>query len=701
MPPTAKDLELATSNAQSVAASGAGKAQPVALEVPVSVNGARTVEGSDKREPFSESTQTVLVFASGAVIRLASSVTPGQLLFLTNDKTKKEVVCQVLKSKNYSNVSGYVELEFTEAVPGFWGVRFGNEGAPKPANVPAPVTSKVPVPQAQVPSVVKPKIPAPAVSSLPKQAPPAAPVNISASTIAPKTEIKPAVSAPRAGDVASTTALPKAPIPSTAPTPPVSAGSTSPVSSRPTETKPSAPTLVASKTPTAPPAATNTHTPVSPDPLKRGSARLEELSSMTWNTQVPGNMPGSVSKANDSGTSSKVIEIAKPHSPGRVAPTASGSSSGAGLDSDQVKIPSWLEPLARNAATPAQNELAAREEAEQVDEFEVQDVSGPATTHESAVVTVPEQALDAPSSSETAGRERHPAKGSNKMILIAAAAAGFLILAAGGTWYARQSSTSSNGPENKVASAVPSALSASSAAVQTKTAVQPAAKPAADVPAPSGGSFSTAAANSSPVSSAPNISQPAPPSAQPLKGASDKTATAELSAYKRLAEPQPQPAAVQPAKRPSIGSVTLAAPAARRTTSAAPGEADLAPSFGGAQVTSTGDAMGGGLGGGGTRPEAPPAPLPVGGDVRQARLLSSSPPLYPTLAKAQHVEGAVRVDALVDENGRVSSAKVVGGPTLLHQAAIDAVRQWKYQPATLDGKPVPMHLTVTLQFKLQ
>jgi len=64
----------------------------------VSVNGARAVEGSDKREPFSESTKTVLIFGSGAVIRLSSSVAPGQLLFLTNEKTKKEVVCQVVKS---------------------------------------------------------------------------------------------------------------------------------------------------------------------------------------------------------------------------------------------------------------------------------------------------------------------------------------------------------------------------------------------------------------------------------------------------------------------------------------------------------------------------------------------------------------------------------------------------------------------------
>jgi protein TonB len=45
--------------------------------------------------------------------------------------------------------------------------------------------------------------------------------------------------------------------------------------------------------------------------------------------------------------------------------------------------------------------------------------------------------------------------------------------------------------------------------------------------------------------------------------------------------------------------------------------------------------------------------------------------------------------------------KVVSGPSLLHQAAMDALRQWKYQAALLDGKPVPMHLTVTIQFRLQ
>lgn len=662
MPPTAKDLDVATSNTQSPAGTSAGKAQPVALEVPVTVNGARTVEGSDKREPFSETTQTVLVFGNGAVIRLASSVTPGQLLFLTNEKTKKEVVCQVLKSKNYSNVSGYVELEFTESISGFWGVRFPE--APKQASTPAPAATKAPAPPAAVVSPAVPKVQAPAASSLPKPPAPVSPI------------------------VSPTATLPKAP------SAPVSLGGNVNASSHASEVKPPAP--VTPKALVVPPAQANTQGQSS-DALKRESARLQEqLSSMLFQSQAQVSAPPATNKPSSesstkSDTSAKVIDIGRSQASAKNASPASSSSSSAGLEADEVKIPSWLEPLARNAATPAQNQLAEPEEAESEIEFEVQDVSAPATSHEVAAAAPSEPAPDF-LSSEVAGRERPAAKGGNKMILIGAIAAGLLVLVAGGTWYARQSSSKT--PEHTVASSAP-------IATPTNSAPQPAVKtaPEASAPGASSGNFSSAPVSSAPTSAAVN-SQPATPTAQPLRGASDKTASAELSAYKKLAEPQPQP--VQPAaKKPSLGTVKLAAPAARRTSSAAPGEADLAPSFGGGQVTPTGDAMGGGLAGGGMKqPAAPPAPLPVGGDVRQARLISSMPPLYPALAKNQHIEGAVRVDALVDENGRVSSMKVVSGPTLLQQAAMDAIRQWKYQAATLDGKAVPMHLTVTLQFKL-
>src|SRR5215467_7914620 len=155
MAPIANENDVLTAPASAApAAETTGKTQAVALELSVSVNGARTVEGSDKREPFSEATKTVLVFGNGAVIRLTSAVAPGQLLFLTNEKTKKEVVCQVVKSKNYRSISGYVELEFTEPAIGFWGMRFPTDrvapastqavvNAPvKPAIVSAPAETK-------------------------------------------------------------------------------------------------------------------------------------------------------------------------------------------------------------------------------------------------------------------------------------------------------------------------------------------------------------------------------------------------------------------------------------------------------------------------------------------------------------------------------------------------------------------------------
>jgi protein TonB len=61
----------------------------------------------------------------------------------------------------------------------------------------------------------------------------------------------------------------------------------------------------------------------------------------------------------------------------------------------------------------------------------------------------------------------------------------------------------------------------------------------------------------------------------------------------------------------------------------------------------------------------------------------------------------VQIDALVDTSGNVAEAKIISGPTILHHAALDAVKQWKYSPAQLNGQPTSMHLTVTVQFRTQ
>ncbi len=82
------------------------------------------------------------------------------------------------------------------------------------------------------------------------------------------------------------------------------------------------------------------------------------------------------------------------------------------------------------------------------------------------------------------------------------------------------------------------------------------------------------------------------------------------------------------------------------------------------------------------------------------RLIASSDPLYPAVARAQNVEGVVSMDAFVDAAGNVTEVKAISGPILLRQAAIDALRKWKYQPARLDGQATAVHTNVNIRFAL-
>jgi hypothetical protein len=126
---------IATQDLSRPRAVGSGKGektsrpQPVCIEVPVTVHGGCLSTDSGKREPFSESTRTIIVFSTGAVLRLKTAVNPGQSIILTNEHTGKKVLCQVVKSKTYQNVAGYIELQFTEPTVGFWGILFPGDGS--------------------------------------------------------------------------------------------------------------------------------------------------------------------------------------------------------------------------------------------------------------------------------------------------------------------------------------------------------------------------------------------------------------------------------------------------------------------------------------------------------------------------------------------------------------------------------------------
>jgi TonB family protein len=806
MPPTVKENEIAAASPEtaqrpaptSIPSADTGfKQQPVALEVPVTVNGARAVEGGDKREPFSETTKTVLVFGNGAVIRLASSVAPGQLLFLTNEKTKKEVVCQVVKSKNYRNVSGYVELEFTESVVGFWGMRFPGDRigsgpqpvapAPVAANttlasgslaIPRAVAPRVEAPASSIPpAVVAPKTAAPVAAvkeAEPKLAEskfvipeaqltsvpaphkveeliaqrPVAPVSPLSSSLAtsfdPTAPLNlPAATPPPvvlAAPVATVATIPEVPV---TPAPPVATDSVlfdaprvseaqasflEPAKSGSVPVTASVPNLLSLfEAKPAPAVATAPPAPLFVDPetetLKQQTARLQEqLSSMlfsgspaepaTVSVKIPHVPPVTIQKELAE-NAAKVLEIAhaskpepapaKPVEPVKLDPPPVKST----LSDEELKIPSWLEPLARNAAAPTSTqELIDREKARrQAEQPKVEEIAAetvPAPVFDE--LQVPELPMPKFGDSLLADEERsarqNGSRSSGKGLLLGAIAAGLLVLVGGGWWFLKQQPAGAHaGP-----APAPSAQSVSASVIDAHSPSLPQgnAQTQANSPAqtnPTALTNTSAASNSASntLSIVPAVSSVATPrNSQPNSNSANSGARSASSAAAG-------PAEVEQPKKPALGEVHLAAPKVNSNRSAQnSGEPD-------AGVTLTNDdqpdpgaeALNAGLVGGNNQPSAPVAPLAVGGDVKQAQLISKVSPVYPALAKNQHVSGNVLVDALIDANGKVTTMKVVSGPTLLHQAAMDALRQWKYQPATLDGKAVPMHLTVTLQFRLQ
>ena len=86
--------------------------------------------------------------------------------------------------------------------------------------------------------------------------------------------------------------------------------------------------------------------------------------------------------------------------------------------------------------------------------------------------------------------------------------------------------------------------------------------------------------------------------------------------------------------------------------------------------------------------------------VKPPKLVKEVKPVYPDKAAKAGVEGVVIMEATTDTYGRVAAVKVLRGIPLLDQAAIDAVKQWVYEPMVIDGKPRPMVFTVTVRFAL-
>lgn len=98
------------------------------------------------------------------------------------------------------------------------------------------------------------------------------------------------------------------------------------------------------------------------------------------------------------------------------------------------------------------------------------------------------------------------------------------------------------------------------------------------------------------------------------------------------------------------------------------------------------------------RARAIAAPVRVGGQIKPPTKVKDVKPVYPAIARSARVAGAVVIAATIDEEGKVIDAKVVRSIPLLDQAALDAVQQWEYLPTLLNGVPVPVLVTVTINF---
>jgi TonB family protein len=155
-----QDSARISSNSEPKAA-GSVRSDAVSLEVPVKVHGSRPGSAASQSERFEEQTSTMIVFPEGGVLRMGTAVATGQMLVLTNLKSRQDAICRVVKVRTFSNAQSYVEVEFTRPQASYWGVYFTSSHQPDvaaltPANAGKRPAQKAPEP---APSVNLPPLP--------------------------------------------------------------------------------------------------------------------------------------------------------------------------------------------------------------------------------------------------------------------------------------------------------------------------------------------------------------------------------------------------------------------------------------------------------------------------------------------------------------------------------------------------------------
>ncbi len=589
------------------------RSDAVSLEIPVKIHGSRVIEVSrgvtPRTEPFEEQTSTMIVFPQGGVLRVSTVVSVGQMLILTNLKSRQDAICRVVKVRTQASGSaGYVEIEFTQPQPGYWGVYFSTdapEPAKKTASAPSPAAPATPARENAVPDASW--VPAPnTVSTRTPEAPSLSP------------EVKPLSPAPARV------------------IPPVKPESTF-ISMGSQEKVQLAATDVPQANVVAPP---------------------RRIPGMTFPSEASVAPPAAPPR------SLSMEELLADVQPG-IIPAPAGSSAGVS------------EPAAKVAdapvESPASNSRAAF----------ARSASGAAPGSE---LSAPVESLGARFESGPRVRDTQERRPGHNSILIAACAALLVAGAAGGFFYLRHRHAAPGGsgafrpaavqpvPQPGVAPVAANVVP--NLVVEARTALPLSHLNSAAHANPPGAGSAAVSANPSSGGTASTVAPSQ--SSSPAKHAAPSVAK-DLFGTLNAHPVSTQTAASQAEAAPSVPPPTISASDANSLGGAAsPAASVLPPSAANSQR----------------------ALAPGASQVTQPRLISSPQPAYPAIAAQMRTQGDVVIKARIDANGRVAAMQVISGPEILQQAALNALRQWKYQPSKLDGQPVPAEIQVIIRFRL-
>ena len=575
---------------------------PVAHEVQVTVAGARPCEAGGKRELFTEETTSVLVFERGGVLRLTAAVAAGQLLFLTNKQTKREVVAQVGLKRDFKPMNCFCEVEFTEPAPGFWGIEFP-EAPPEYVLLNAQQENVAKTVQAAKPVAAKPKV-----------------------------------------------------------QPPV----------------PSAEEVAALK--------------------QQVEALHEQLKSLQEQTAVETSVvqaPASASVATPDAQHAKTQDsVAASVSEGAASREARKPASAAGSETRQEirAETSEISAPVRTAEPPVRSSLPIDHDEQPVSEENL----------------LPKPALDfsqarAMPRRASKSKQRIPKSNRSGALRKSLLFATLLLVAAGAAWYQNLIPGlprpkklfavffSSSAP-TVVARPAPAVSavgkSVTEATSDPKAAAPPAGTPAtlneSTVPVPS----STFPNDASPIAASPSATGKSKTSSAAGQPAVSPTDTAESVVSKSATTMNAAKSA--PAGEAKSSTITasevqgrsdaVSAALREKSTVATPAAKRSAPR------TMSNTAL------------VSAVPGEDGAAVVPPKLIKSVRAIVAPEALQDFATGDVKLDAVVDATGRVKSMKAIAGPASLRTPAMDALKEYRYEPARRNGKPVAAHVTVTIKF---